>query len=162
MKWLTSLSVQAISLIFLNPSLSFHLSISLGSHSKITTNVHTGHSRRPSFMMTLSTSSSLSSTRPHRIAIIGGGTSGCFAAIMAANLIQQSNETNDKKQNVEITVYEATDQVLILRNIHHKNRIDLLFDPITAQKSLREMITVGYSRGSKQIMTLLTTKFPPL
>lgn len=127
--------------------------------------------------------SSSSSSSPYRIAVIGGGTSGVFAAITAARQIQIQQQrqsksisddcdgNNNNKQIVLVTIYEAGNEVL--RNIRQptNNNNNILFDPTSigiddekkrsSSSSLREMINMGYPRGKNEVMSLLTKQFPP-
>eukprot|EP00536_Pseudo-nitzschia_multiseries_P007746 jgi/Psemu1/324910/estExt_fgenesh1_pg.C_1850001 len=102
---------------------------------------------------------SLSPTRssPYRIAVIGGGASGMFAAATAASHMQESPTITTTGI---VTVYEASKEVLRSVRRSAGGRENVLFDPTKAK--LRELLDVGYPRGKKEILSLLTKQFPPI
>mmetsp|Transcript_25113 Transcript_25113/g.55077 ORF Transcript_25113/g.55077 Transcript_25113/m.55077 type:complete len:551 (-) Transcript_25113:284-1936(-) len=94
---------------------------------------------------------------PFRIAVIGGGASGMFAAVTAASRIQQSPSSSSAGI---VTVYEASQEVLRSVRISAGGRENVLFDPSTLK--LRELLNIGYPRGKKEILSLLIKQFPPI
>lgn len=88
------------------------------------------------------------------IAVVGGGTSGVFAALSAAEQIAALRTS--VADDVEVKVFESTDA--ILRAAESNAGGGILHD---TSKKPRELLSVGYPRGRKEITSLLT-KFPPL
>ena len=86
---------------------------------------------------------------PKRIAVIGGGASGIFAALAA------SEQTTT--QNVEVTVFEATSQTLQKVKISGGGRCNVLHDTSKSTTTLLE----GYPRGKKELQGLFLKYFTP-
>ncbi|KAL7527846.1 hypothetical protein ACHAXR_002160, partial [Thalassiosira sp. AJA248-18] len=92
----------------------------------------------------------------YRIAVIGGGSSGIFAA---ASLVDTFHNNKDSFPSdcIDVRVYESTRGVL--RTIRSSHQDGILHD--TTRKP-SELIGAGFPRGRKEITSLLTKHFPPL
>ena len=86
------------------------------------------------------------------ISVVGGGTSGIFAALWAAS--HRTSSVADK--DVQIKVFESTDA--ILRAMGSNAGGGVLHD---TSKKPRELLSLGYPRRRKEITSLLTKQFPP-
>ena len=107
-----------------------------------------------------------------RIAVIGGGPSGVFAAISAAQTLQDEIYGRNENESASptacsVTIYESSDQLLrsliatkSMKRFAHGDRevIEILPD---ISKPLREVLLEGYPRGRKEITSIMTKSFPP-
>ena len=92
------------------------------------------------------------------VAVIGGGPSGMFAAAsLMETLRKHQNDSPPSFDSIQVKVYESTGQVL--RTLRRDHRGGILHD---TSKKPRELINEGFPRGKKEIMSILTSKFPPL
>jgi predicted Rossmann fold flavoprotein len=87
------------------------------------------------------------SLSPH-IAIVGGGASGIFAAIVAA----------EANPNVKVTILEATGNTLQKVKISGGGRCNVMHN---SQKPVDWMLKTGYPRGSRELTGLLHKRFTP-
>lgn len=90
------------------------------------------------------------------IAVVGGGTSGIFAAIAAADQI--AARRTSVVDDVQVKVFESTD-AMILWAAESNAGGGILHD---TSKKPRELLSAGYPRGRKEVTSLLTSYFPPL
>ena len=88
----------------------------------------------------------LSSTAKKKIAVVGGGASGIFAAIHAA-----------EQKHTLVTVLEATSNTLQKVKISGGGRCNVLHD---TSKPIPTILT-GYPRGSKELFGLYQKRFSP-
>lgn len=93
---------------------------------------------------------------PYRIAIVGGGTSGAFAAASVVELLDE-HPASASSDAIDVRVYESTREVL--RAMRDARGGGILHDP---SKRPRELLDEGYPRGRKEIASLLTARFSPL
>ena len=84
------------------------------------------------------------------IAIIGGGASGIFAAIHASS-------PSSCARNIDVTVFEATSQLLSKVKISGGGRCNVLHD---AKIPTEMILQKGYPRGSKELRSICTQQFP--
>lgn len=89
--------------------------------------------------------------RQLRIAVIGGGASGIFAAIHAASPAKSAGLST-----ASVTVFEAGSQTLTKVKISGGGRCNVLHD---ATKSATELLA-GYPRGAKELRGLLSRHYP--
>lgn len=103
--------------------------------------------------MLLSASGVVRALSTKRIAVIGGGASGIFSAVSAAE-----HHANQKlKEKLEIVVLEATSKTLTKVAISGGGRCNVLHD---TSKPTSEILN-GYPRGKKELMGLLSSRFTP-
>ena len=88
------------------------------------------------------------------IAVVGGGTSGVFAGLSAAEQI--AAHRTSVADDVQVKVFESTNE--ILRAARSNAGGGILHD---TSKKPRELLNAGYPRGRKEITSLLTKHFPP-
>mmetsp|Transcript_54930 Transcript_54930/g.61384 ORF Transcript_54930/g.61384 Transcript_54930/m.61384 type:complete len:528 (+) Transcript_54930:42-1625(+) len=86
---------------------------------------------------------------PNKIAVIGGGASGIFAAIAAAEYASPSS--------AEVVVLEATSKTLSKVKISGGGRCNVLHD---TSKSIQTILS-GYPRGQKELNGLYHKRFTP-
>lgn len=113
--------------------------------------------RMPSLSVQLSTSSSsvgavAANNANKRIGIIGGGASGMFSAVAAADALRQRGA-----DNVQVVVLESGRKTLTKVAISGGGRCNVLHD--TSEPLLD--ILAGYPRGSKELRGLMTKRFSP-
>ena len=84
------------------------------------------------------------------IAIIGGGASGIFAAIHASS-------PSSCARNIDVTVFEATSQLLSKVKISGGGRCNVLHDATIPTEMILQK---GYPRGSKELRSICTQQFP--
>lgn len=77
--------------------------------------------------------------------------------MMAASSIRETLDEASLPSNLDVTIYESTDQVLRTIRSHYKDGI--LYD---TSKKPRDVLNAGYPRGRKEITSLLTKYFPPI
>jgi predicted flavoprotein YhiN len=82
-----------------------------------------------------------------RIAVIGGGASGIFAAIAAAAAADPAGAAADSASSVHVTVLEASSKTLQKVKVSGGGRCNVLHD---ANLPLRDYVA-AYPRGSKQL-----------
>mmetsp|Transcript_27475 Transcript_27475/g.42009 ORF Transcript_27475/g.42009 Transcript_27475/m.42009 type:complete len:485 (-) Transcript_27475:1028-2482(-) len=87
-----------------------------------------------------------------RIAVIGGGASGMFSAIAAADAIPPK-----QKRHTEVIVFEASPSTLTKVSISGGGRCNVLHD---TTKSIPEILG-GYPRGKKELTGLMNKRFTP-
>ncbi|EJK70116.1 hypothetical protein THAOC_08552, partial [Thalassiosira oceanica] len=85
----------------------------------------------------------------HRVAIIGGGSAGIFAAAVILD---------DAPEFVDVKIYEATGEVLRTMRLSGQKH-GVLRD---TSLSPREILNAGYIRGRREVTSLLTKHFPPV
>ncbi|CAB9523029.1 HI0933-like protein [Seminavis robusta] len=110
----------------------------------------------PTSSITLRSVSALSSHQAKRIAVIGGGASGIFSAISAAEHFERQNNVVGSPP-LEIVVLEATSKTLTKVAISGGGRCNVLHD---TSKSTAEILN-GYPRGKKELTGLLSSRFTP-
>ena len=92
----------------------------------------------------------------HRVAIVGAGPAGIFAA--AAILDALGNSGDRASEFVDVKVYESTDEVL--RTVRRSSRKHgVLRDTSLSPK---EILNAGYPRGRKEVTSLLAKFFTPV
>lgn len=92
-----------------------------------------------------------SSRGRYRIAVVGGGASGIFAAISAAEAAQQESV------DASIRVLEAGSKTLTKVKVSGGGRCNVLHD---TSKPV-DLLLQGYPRGKKELNGLLHKQFPP-
>eukprot|EP00550_Attheya_septentrionalis_P009367 CAMPEP_0198297028 /NCGR_PEP_ID=MMETSP1449-20131203/35064_1 /TAXON_ID=420275 /ORGANISM="Attheya septentrionalis, Strain CCMP2084" /LENGTH=499 /DNA_ID=CAMNT_0043997825 /DNA_START=26 /DNA_END=1525 /DNA_ORIENTATION=- len=90
-----------------------------------------------------------------RIAVIGGGASGMFAATAAADALQNHNGDSDRRY--EVVVLEGGKRTMTKVAISGGGRCNVLHD---TSKTLPEILN-GYPRGKKELTGLMTKRFSP-
>mmetsp|Transcript_1132 Transcript_1132/g.2430 ORF Transcript_1132/g.2430 Transcript_1132/m.2430 type:complete len:490 (+) Transcript_1132:171-1640(+) len=110
--------------------------------------------RMPSLSMQLSTctTNSANTITNKRIGVIGGGASGMFAAVAAADNLRRKNI-----DNVEVVVLESGRKTLTKVAISGGGRCNVLHD---VSKPVVDILG-GYPRGSKELRGLMTKRFSP-
>lgn len=99
------------------------------------------------------TSAALSTQPPTtKIGVIGGGASGIFAAISAAE-----SASLQKKQRVEVVVLEATSNTLSKVKISGGGRCNVLHDTSKPVPT----ILAGYPRGQRELNGMYHKRFTP-
>lgn len=89
---------------------------------------------------------SLSKNHAHKIAVVGGGASGVFASIAAA-----------EQENTQVTVLEATGKTLQKVKISGGGRCNVMHD---TSKSIPTILS-QYPRGNKELNGLFQKRFSP-
>ena len=87
---------------------------------------------------------SLSKNHAHKIAVVGGGASGVFASIAAA-----------EQENTQVTVLEATGKTLQKVKISGGGRCNVMHD---TSKSIPTILS-QYPRGNKELNGLFQKRF---
>lgn len=93
----------------------------------------------------------LSSSTPQKIAVIGGGASGMFASIAAAEYAEFA------KSSTQVVVLEATSKTLQKVKISGGGRCNVLHDTSKTTPTL----LAGYPRGQKELNGLYHKRFTP-
>jgi len=89
------------------------------------------------------------------IAIIGGGASGIFSAISAAEHLVDIRKKEKQTTNVKVVVFEATSKTLTKVAISGGGRCNVLHD---TSKPTSELLN-GYPRGKKELTGLLSSRY---
>ena len=93
----------------------------------------------------------------YRIAIVGGGSAGIFAA---ASILDSLGDSGDPASEfVDVRVYESTGEVLRTLRRSGKKKHGVLRDTSLRPK---EILNAGFSRGRREVTSLLTKHFPPV
>lgn len=101
-----------------------------------------------------------SSLPPIYIGVIGGGASGIFASIAAANALSSSDDYNHvNKPNIYVIVLEATNDTLRKVKISGGGRCNVLHD---TSKSISNILNNGYPNGHNELKSIYYNKFTPL
>lgn len=95
-------------------------------------------------------SSSLAHRTSQRIAVVGGGASGIFAAIAAAEAVAP-------QQDIKIVVYESGPKTLTKVKVSGGGRCNVLHD---TSRPVSELLQ-GYPRGRRELNGLLHSRFSP-
>lgn len=104
-------------------------------------------------LMLLITRGAVRALSTKRIAVIGGGASGIFSAISAA----EHHANQKRKEKLDIVVLEATTKTLTKVSISGGGRCNVLHD---TSKPTSEILN-GYPRGKKELTGLLSSRFTP-
>jgi predicted flavoprotein YhiN len=107
-------------------------------------------------LCTVSFSTALS-PRCSKIGVIGGGASGIFAAISAAESYARKNREHPESSNVHVVVLEATTKTLQKVKISGGGRCNVLHD---TSKTI-PTILAGYPRGKQELNGLFQKRFTP-
>lgn len=102
-------------------------------------------------VMIASEVSTRSGSRPQSIAIIGGGASGIFSAISAAEQIQQS------EMDTEVVVLEASGSTLKKVKISGGGRCNVMHDTSKPVSTILD----GYPRGKVELNGIFCKRFGP-
>lgn len=111
----------------------------------------------------LMTATDALSSSPNKIAVIGGGASGMFASIAAAEHAEFVQMTNGRQQQqqqkapTKVVVLEATSKTLSKVKISGGGRCNVLHD---TSKSTPTILS-GYPRGQKELNGLYHKRFTP-
>jgi predicted flavoprotein YhiN len=106
----------------------------------------------------LSSSSSSKYIKPRRIGVIGGGASGIFAAISAAEAAAAANTRGrEEPSNIQVIVLEATSNTLQKVKISGGGRCNVLHD---TSKPIPTILS-GYPRGQRELNGLYHKRFTP-
>ena len=95
---------------------------------------------------------------PNKIAVIGGGASGIFASIAAAECAEALRRSDGKRGSAtKVIVLEATGKTLSKVKISGGGRCNVLHDT----SKMTQTILAGYPRGQKELNGLYHKRFTP-
>ncbi len=103
------------------------------------------------FAVSLVTKRGLALSSPNKIAVIGGGASGMFASIAAAEYAEFA------RSQTKVVVLEATSKTLSKVKISGGGRCNVLHDTSKTTST----ILAGYPRGQKELQGLYHKRFTP-
>lgn len=119
---------------------------------------------RPLTCSVTALSLSRSATRPLRIAVVGGGASGIFSAIAAAEAAltnsspDKTGTSTKRRPPVNVVVLEAGSSTLTKVKISGGGRCNVLHD---TSKAVPDLLSQGYPRGKMELTGLFQKRFGP-